>query len=371
MIFASMILTILIFLILLSVLVFVHELGHFLVARKTGMAVEEFGFGFPPRMAGFRRGGVLYSVNWIPIGGFVKIKGEDGSSKSEDDSFAAKKPWQRFLVLIAGVVMNFLFAAFLFSIGYMSGLPTAIEGTLPKQAVVREQKISIMQVLPNSPAARAGIVSGDVLVSLNGAPVSDASSVRSVILEHQDGVKLMVQKKEGGFQEVTLVSEDLPSVKTKGIGVGFLETGLVSYPWYLAVPQGFVATARLTQDIFVSLGLMIKNIFSEQKVAMDLAGPVGIAVMTKEVAAQGWIYLLQFAALLSVNLAVVNILPFPALDGGRVLLLIIEKIRGKSVQASVETVIHNIGFICLMALVVFVTYRDLVRLSGAFIGAIK
>lgn len=362
MIFATMLITILIFVVVLSLLVFVHELGHFLVAKKMGMKVEEFGFGFPPRLFGYKRGETVYSINWIPIGGFVKIKGEDGSQKLETDSFASKKPWQRFFVLIAGVTMNFALAALLLSIGYMHGLPSVIEDSLPSRVHIEESKLSVLQVLQDSPADRAQIQTGDTIISLDGNVQTNAESARSYIAGHgPNGIDIIIQKSDKSFRTVHVISEPLKNQTSLGIGVGILQTGLVSYPFFDSIGQGVLATGRLTKDIVVSFAGLIKDLVVTQKMGVDLSGPVGIAVMTGEVAAMGWIYLLQFAAVLSINLGVINILPFPALDGGRVFFLLIEKIRGKSVNAKFETLTHNLGFMLLMLLIILVTLKDVMR----------
>ncbi len=358
-----MILTILLFLLILSLLVFVHELGHFLVARACGMHVEEFGFGFPPRAFGVRKGKTLYSLNWIPIGGFVRIKGENGQDRLDEDSFAAKKPWQRFLVLIAGVAMNFLLAAVLFSVGFLFGLPAMIDRELPAQATIRESRLAIMDVVEGSPAARAGIVSGDAIVSLNGEVMVETETARAYLAEHgSSGVDVTVKTADAETKTVRVTSELLNGTSTTGIGVAFIRTGLVSYPLLYAIPQGFMAVARMTQDIFASFGALIMGAFGGQNMSASLSGPVGIAVMTGQVADMGFVYLLQFAAILSINLGVINILPFPALDGGRIFFLAIEKLRGKSANQRFEVAVNNIGFLMLMALILFVTVKDVIHL---------
>ncbi len=360
-----MILTVLLFVLILSVLVFVHELGHFLVARACGMHVEEFGFGFPPRAAGFRmKGGeTIYSVNWIPIGGFVRIKGENGNNKNDHDSFSSKKSWQRFLVLIAGVTMNFFLAIVLFSIGFLVGLPSVIDRELPTQARVRESRLQIMEVVHESPAARSGIESGDSIVSLDGKSIEDADQARTYLVEHGGtGVDVLIEKENKTQQTFHVVSEALKGTATVGIGVAFVRTGLVSYPFYLALPHGFLATVQMTSDILQSFSGLIVSVFSGNNVSASLSGPVGIAVMTGQVAAMGLVYLLQFAAILSINLGVINVLPFPALDGGRIFFLIIEKLRGRAVNERFEIAVNNLGFLMLMALVMFVTVKDVMGL---------
>lgn len=358
-----MILTVLLFIALLSVLVFVHELGHFLVARACGMKVEEFGFGFPPKAFSVKKGDTEYSINWIPIGGFVRIKGENGNEKHDHDSFSSKKPWQRFLVLIAGVAMNFLLAAVLFSIGFMIGLPSMVDSTLPSSAHIRDSRLAIMEVMADSPAARAGIVGGDSIVSVDGQAATDAEQTRTYLADHgTNGVDLTIQKGDKTEQTVRVVSETLKGTATVGIGIGFIRTGLVSYPFHLAILHGVTATAQMTGDIFKSFYDLIASLITTQKMAAALSGPVGIAVMTGQVAAMGFVYLLQFAAILSINLGVINVLPFPALDGGRIFFLIIEKLRGRAVNERLEIAMNNLGFLLLMLLVVFVTVKDVVHL---------
>jgi len=363
--------TLILFLAVLSLLVFAHEFGHFIVAKKSGMRVEEFGFGFPPRAFAVRRGDTEYSVNWIPLGGFVKVKGESGQHRDEPDSFASKPAWKRFLVLVAGVVMNLVVASILLSIGFMAGLPTSVDG-VPDGAVVEQASLDVVSVVDGSPAVRSGIVAGDEVVSMDGKTFDDAEAARAYIKDRGDaGISVIVRKEDGSFATTTVASEDLPGLGVHGIGVGLVKTGLVSFPPHLAVVQGIRATFVYTVEVLRSFGDLLKNLVVHQTVSVDLSGPVGIAVMTGQAARLGFTYLLQFAALLSINLAVVNALPFPALDGGRILFLLIEVVRRKSVNHQAEAIVHNLGFVFLMALVALVTYRDFVRFGGQMWGAVK
>lgn len=365
-------LTVILFIVVLSLLVFVHEFGHFIAARRMGMKVEEFGFGFPPRLWGVKRGGTIYSINWIPLGGFVKIKGESGEDQHDPESFAGKPAWRRLLVLVAGVAMNWLLAWVLLSFTFMAGSPSVIDGGLPASATVRDEAVRVMTVLPESPAARAGITSGDTLVSVNGEMFQDAETARQFITERSgEGVTLVLKRENGETYEARLVAEELPEVQTKAVGIRLVTTALVSYPPHLAVVQGGAATIFTTRDILFAFGGLLRDLVTTGRVTGDLAGPVGIAVMTSEAASLGLVYLLQFAALLSINLAIINILPFPALDGGRVLFVLIEKLRRQAVDVHLETLAHNIGFMLLMVLILIVTYRDVVRFGGQIIGAIK
>lgn len=355
--------TILLFVIVLSLLVFVHEFGHFLMARKMGMKVEEFGFGFPPRAVGVKRGGTIYSINWIPLGGFVRIKGESGDHKGDPDSFASKKAWQRFVVLVAGVAMNLVLAAVLFSVGFMVGLPGVVDEKLSPSARVADRALTVMAVIDGSPAALSGIEQGDRVLSIDGEPFDSSDTARAMIAQSaDDGVVLDLKKQNGEISTLTLTATLLPEQELTGIGIGLVQTGLVSYPFFQAIVQGIAATVTFTVEIVRAFVGIIVNLVSGQGVGVELSGPVGIAVITGQVAALGFVYLLQFTALLSINLAVINVLPFPALDGGRILFLIIEKLRGRAVDGKLETVTHNLGFFLLMILVIIVTYRDIVGL---------
>jgi regulator of sigma E protease len=364
--------TVLLFILVLSLLVFVHELGHFVMARRMGMKVEEFGFGFPPRLWSVRRGETDYSINWIPLGGFVKIKGESGDQADDSDSFAAKKPWQRFLVLIAGVAMNILLAAFLFGIGYMSGLPSIIDSTLSSSARVSDQAVTVMQVVEGSVADQAGIIPGDEIVSIDGNEILLDVEVRDYFELHAiDGVEVEVRTIGDEVNTLSLQSEYLEELDREGLGIGFVSTGLVSYPFFQAIGQGVQTTGIYTWEILKAFGALLRDLVVTQEVSVDLSGPVGIAVMTGEVAARGLIYLLQFTAILSINLAIINILPFPALDGGRILFLAIEKLRGRPVNEKIEIAAHNAGFALLMALVIFVTFKDFATFGDQILNAIK
>jgi regulator of sigma E protease len=363
--------TLLLFLAVLSILVFVHEFGHFLTAKKMGMKVEEFGFGFPPRAWSFRRGGTDYSINWIPLGGFVKIKGESGEDRDHPDSFAGKPAWKRLAVLVAGVTMNLVLAAVLLSIGFMVGLPTVVDGEVSPHARLTDETVRIVTVLPESPAGDAGVASGDILLSIDGQTFADADAARAYITAHSTQEIEFALKRQDEYITARMTAEELPEVGTLGVGVGLVKTASVAYPWYLAIVNGVIATGVFTWEVVKAFADLLTNLIVRQEVSVDLSGPVGIAVMTGQAAALGVVYLLQFTALLSINLAVVNILPFPALDGGRVLFLAIEKFRRKPVNERIEALVHNLGFAFLMGLVILVTYRDLVRFGDQILGTLK
>ncbi|QQG52635.1 MAG: RIP metalloprotease RseP [Candidatus Falkowbacteria bacterium] len=388
-----MFLTIIIFILVLSVLIFVHELGHFMTARRLGVRADEFGFGFPPRAIGFYKnkngkwqrvvgsktyesleqstdakkipatGSTIYSLNWLPIGGFVKIKGENGDGENDPDSFAAKKIWKRVIILAAGVIMNILLAWVIFTIGYVMGLPQAT-AELGRRAIVSEQRVAVIDILPGSPAESAGLKAGDLISRINGETVASEVDVQKII-GTRGGQETEIVVSNNGEDKVLKV---IPAANLNGaegraaIGVSIMAAGTVRYPFFNAIWEGAKTTIWTLKEIFVAFGNLIGSLFHGQSVAADFAGPVGIANITGQAARLGLIYLLQLTALLSLNLAVINILPFPALDGGRIFFLLIERIKGKPVRRDVEAVIHNIGFMLLIALIIFITYKDIVKL---------
>lgn len=379
-----MLLTIITFIIVLSILVFAHELGHFMMARRFGVKAEEFGFGFPPRAFGIYKNtegrwkyvfggkevtdcpGTVYSINWLPLGGFVKIKGENGDKENELDSFACRPVWQRAIMLSAGVVMNVILAMVLIIFGFMVGLPQALDQGVDPRAFVREQKIQIVEVIKSSPAESAGLQIGDTILSIDNQQFASFSELQKYV-GSKTGQQLDYKIKRGR----DALNEKITPMVIKetgqgGIGVAISETGVVSYPWYLAIWQGLITTVSLVWAIISAFYALIKGLIFGQGVSADLAGPVGIAAITGQVARMGFIYLMQFTALLSINLAVINFFPFPALDGGRILFLIIEKIKGAPVKKEIEGAIHNVGFALLMVLVLLVTLKDVSRFGGVF-----
>jgi len=377
--------TIIIFIIILSILVFAHELGHFWTAKKLGLMPKEFGFGFPPRIGGFyktKQGkwrwkwgggkvddmtGTIYSMNWLPLGGFVNLGEDDdlgGDEKVKNDPkhFKNQKPWKRGIILTAGVLMNLILAAVFFSIGYMIGLPKVIDEVSPG-ARVSGKNIQIIQVLDNTPAKDAGLQMGDIISSVDDQVFEDYEELSVLAASSVD--KELNYKVKRGDEELNLIIIPEPIFENDnipGIGIAIAETGLVSYPWYQAIWEGIKTTIFLTWYIIVAFAILIKNLVMGQGAGVEIAGPVGIANMTGQMAQLGFVYILQFAAILSINLAIINYLPFPALDGGRVLFLIIEKLRGRPVSEKLETFMHNLGFILLMLVVIAVTFRDIMKL---------
>lgn len=365
-----MIITIVIFVVILGLIVFVHEIGHFMAARRMGAAVEEFGFGLPPRIYGIKRKETLYSINWIPVGGFVKIKGEDGNEANDSTSFASKKVWQRIFMLSAGVFMNVVLAMVLFSIGFSIGLPSTLSDNMGT-AKVRDEKVQIIEVAKDTPAERAGFATGDQLVKIDDNIITTVDQVKSYNREKVGMPITVTYKHLNQEKSVSLTLEKLDDTGEGKMGATLVETGIISYPWYESIWRGIKTTFEILWLIIDAFYQLIKNLITGRPTGADVSGPIGIAVLTGQVAQLGFSYLLQFTALLSLNLAIINFIPFPALDGGRVLFVVIEKIRGKQINRRIEAMIHNVGFTLLMLLILLITLRDINRFRDNIFGFIR
>lgn len=357
------ILTIFVFIITLGILVFFHELGHFIMAKRAGAKVEEFGFGFPPRIFGVKRGETIYSINLIPVGGFVNIVGENGEGKDNDRSFASKTIWQRFQILVAGVTANVLLAVILFSMVSFIGFPYLYDEESAKG--ISDLKITIMEVMPNSPAEIAGINPGDIILSLKTESSNESIEVKTIgdvksFIGGNAG-KIIVFHIKRGNNILDLKAEARAS-ESGNQGVTGISLGAMSEPVSLglveSIKQGVLKTWDVGTFIIITLLVLLKELFTTGGTTEQLAGPIGIAVMVGQATELGLAYVLQFMGLLSVNLAIVNALPFPALDGGRILFLLIEKIKGKPVSAETEGKFHFAGMMVLLLLMALVTFKD-------------
>ena len=361
-----MLLTIIIFILILGLLIFAHELGHFVSAKKSGVKVEEFGFGFPPRIFSFKKKETVYSLNAIPLGGFVKIFGEEQGEEKTTSKFAFyNKPiWQRAIILVMGVIMNLVLAVVLLSIVHMLGVPTFVEQG--QKANYRNIQIQIVEIAKNSPAEQTGIKIGDTIKKLGfndeQVVINEIEDVQKFIAFHS-GQEIVVEIQRGNqILDKTITPRVNPPKDEGALGIAMSKTGLVSYPWYQAILKGFETTGKLFITMITMFWLLIKTLILQGKMIGEVAGPVGIAVLTSQVVHLGWVYVLQFAAILSINLAIINILPFPALDGGRLLFLLIEKIKGKPIKFKTERVANTLGFAILIGLMIVVTLRDVIKL---------
>ena len=345
----DLLITIAAFLGVLAVVIIAHELGHFTTAKAFGVKVEEFGMGFPPRLLGIRRGETLYSLNAIPLGGFTKMAGEEDPDVKR--SLASKGIGTRLLVLSAGSLMNFILPFLLMSIAFM----------VPHDVVVG--RVVIEEVAPNSPAAAAGIRAGDSIISINNKPISSTRDInRYIQLNLGNEITILVEHADATVEEVRLVPRWKPPEDEGAVGVivRTLEPTIESQsePFWRAIPMGINQTIE-TMVLFKNaiLSLFIGT------AAMDIAGPVGIAQISGEVAKAGISPLLEFTAFLSINLAIINLLPLPALDGGRITFVLLEWVRrGKRISPKREGLVHLIGFAMLMGLILALTLQDILRI---------
>ncbi len=361
--------SVIIFIIVLAVLVFVHELGHFIVAKRSGIKVTEFGIGFPPKLWSKQKGETLYSVNAIPFGGYVKIFGENPDDESisgpeKERSFVNKPRYVQAGVLVAGVFFNILFAWLLISVGYIIGLPTPESHS--GQGIVNNAQLVITSVSPGSPAFEAGLKVGDVVreaVSEQRYALDELSpqALSNFIEAHGiDGITLDINRGKEVLSVEVMGKEDVVPGRI-AIGISMDMIGMLRLPVHLAVYEGARDTIRLTYATAASLFAFIGQAFIGQGDLSQVTGPVGIVNLVGDVTALGFVYLLSFTAIISINLAVINLMPFPALDGGRLLFVAIEAIRRKSISPKVANILNSIGFALLILLMIVVTVQDVSR----------
>ena len=386
--------TVIIFLIVLSVLIFVHELGHFLIARLFKVRVDEFAIGFPLRLFSIKKGGTEYSINLIPLGGYVKIYGENPEDALSPDNILSKPRWQQALVLIAGVTFNALFAWLLFTSSLMIGAKAPV-GDFPAEYATRPS-VMITGIAPGSPAQIAGLKTGDEIYAvLSGVSTSSASvasttagsavnvikfadskyasatssvlkssEIREAIILSTTTLGLLVNR--GGELKtiVTIPKDGIDGVQVgkKGLGIMMSDVATVKLPLFMAISSGFTETVDITKEIVTSTYDFLGRAFRGKASSNEVTGPVGIASHVGEAASLGWVYLANFAAFISLNLAVLNLLPIPALDGGRLVVVILESIRRKSFNQKVLQIANSVSFILLIGLMIYITFQDVIAL---------
>lgn len=348
--------TVLLFILILGVLVFVHELGHFAVARWSGVAVEEFGFGFPPRIVGLKRGSTTYSINWVPFGGFVRLQGEQDDGEKRPDSFVQAPFRKQFAILIAGVFMNALLAWALLSATFAVGV-SADPAAVPQNRHLQLSASRVEAIVTDgSPAALAGLTTGDVVNGVNGQPLTTTDQIISLAQAENFPVLQLTVMHKGQSRTVSVTPR--PSGASPRYGLGIQQVVTIRYPWYIAPWYGLQSAGDMTKETIIGFGRLIRDLVTTAKVSSDITGPVGIAVLTGQVAQYGFIATLQFMAILSISLAVVNVLPLPALDGGRALFVFLGRVRGRPVNPRIEGTIHAVGFYTLLLLIVLLSIRD-------------
>lgn len=362
--------TAIIFIIILAILIFVHELGHFLAAKKSGIRVDEFGLGFPPKVFSKKYGETNYTLNAIPFGGFVKIFGEDPHTEEirEEDksrSFYYKPKWIQAIVLVAGITFNIFFAYLLLSFGFMYGMP-APAGHSPF-GEVQNQSVIITDVLKGSPAEKSGLTTGDILVSVEVAnkEVADltAENISNAITKSKSG-NVVITYKHGNEEVKTANVEPSPDIikGSRAIGVSMEAMGTLKLPFHLALLEGARTTYLLTVSTIKGLSSFLWQAITFKADLSQVSGPVGIASVVGQARGLGIVYVLSLVALISINLAVINLIPFPALDGGRLLFVAIEAIIRRPINPKVAQWSNIVGFALLIILMFVVTGHDIFKL---------
>lgn len=338
-----------------------HELGHFWAARRAGVKVEEFGIGLPPRIWGVKKGKTTYSINWIPFGGFVRVKGEGGENLEDKDSLKSKSYPVQILFTVGGVLMNFVTAYVVLVVGFWLGMPpmaTDVSAYVRDSARITSQ-VLVLHVDRESPAEAAGIVPGDLILEVDGAVLATVEDLQTALAGKRRANLLVQRDGETLPMSVGTIFEENRQV------IGVLADELVERVHYVWWQVPFIALQELwnlIRAIAVAIIGLIGSLITTASVPESIAGPVGIAKITAQVVRLGFLSVLQFIIFLSVNLGLINIVPFPALDGGRLVFLIVEVIRGgKRIKPMVENAIHSIGFLLLLAFIFVVTYRDILK----------
>lgn len=347
--------TTILFLLVLSILVFVHELGHFLVAKLFKIRVDEFAIGFPPKIFSKRVGETTYAINALPLGGYVKIHGEnpeDETDVGDNRNFQNVSWWKQVLVLIAGVTFNIIFAWLVLSLSLMIGTSKAsIEG-IPAEYIKGTQEVLIQSVVADSPAALSGIMPGDKIARIQGVEVKNAESVQNIIKQATSTIDVEILRLEAS-ETYTITPKD------KLIGIALAEVAEIKMPLLPALGYGAQGTVNLTHQLGTGVVQFFGKLFVGNASWDEVSGPVGIAKVVGGAGREGVTSLLFVAALISISLAVMNILPFPALDGGRIVVALIEGVIRKRLNSKFVNWINTVGFILLIGLMIVVTFKDI------------
>ncbi|OHA63558.1 MAG: hypothetical protein A2842_01930 [Candidatus Wildermuthbacteria bacterium RIFCSPHIGHO2_01_FULL_48_25] len=348
-------LTLLVAIFSILVLVALHELGHFFFAKKFGVRVEEFGIGLPPRFLGKRIGETLYSLNILPFGAFVRLTGEE--QRSEDPrSFSSRSLFQRMLIVAGGVVAFWLIAAVVFTVlGATSGIPMAVAD----EADAVNPQVQVLGVASQSPAQEAGIKPGDVILGMTKVSevqeASRSSQGKELSLDIQRGKEVM---------NVTLVPRENPPAGQGPLGVSLTRIAQVQYPWYRAPLEGVIITGRMTMQIVQELVGFLQSLVAGKGLpeGVQLTGPIGIVALLNNALNFGLPHFFSFLAVLAVYLAIFNVLPIPAVDGGRLLFLGLEFLRKKPLEEALEKRIIMVSFGVLLVLFLWITIKDITNL---------
>lgn len=360
--------SIIIFLLILAVLIFVHELGHFIVAKKFGIRVDEFAIGFPPKIWSKKYGETTYAINLIPFGGYVKIFGENPNEESTNGPDSARsfvnvsRPKQA-TVLVSGITFNLLFAWIILSISFMSGLTTSVRDSY--SSYIKEPYVMVIASQADSPARLAGLVGGETIISLesDGKKINatNIAEVQNFIGNSASPIK-MEYKKGGELKFATITAIEGLIDEGKAIGIAMDAVGMVKLPAHKALFEGAKLTIATTKNVAIGLYNFIFDAIRGKADFSQVTGPVGIVGLVGEASTLGVVYLMSFSAFISINLAVINIIPFPALDGGRLLFVAIEAVRRRAISSKIANALNGIGFALLILLMLVVTYKDIIKM---------
>jgi regulator of sigma E protease len=336
-----------------AILIFVHELGHFGASKLFNIKVEKFGIGFPPKIVSKKIGETEYSINLLPLGGFVKIYGEDSSDViSEDDrnrSFSHQSAWKRAIVLVSGVGMNIILGWMAFTVIVTTGIP---------------EHLMITEVAVNSPAYESEIEAGDVIVKAQvgdviiNDPINSSQLIELTKTNLGETVSISIKRGDEIINKNILIRDNPPDGEG-AMGVALVDIGAPPVPFPKNIVEGFTATTRSIDLVARGFYSLITGIFTNPKVVDSVSGPVGIVSMATRVGDLGIIYLVQLMAIISLNLAVLNLIPFPALDGGQLLILAIEKFIGRDVPFRIKYIVNTVGIVALLLLMIVVTIKDI------------
>lgn len=359
--------SLLIFIAILVALIWVHELGHFSVAKLFGIRVDEFAIGFPPRLFTVQWGQTRYSFNLVLVGGYVSIYGENPGEGDDPRSLARKNRGIQAAVLVAGVFFNVVFAWLLLAGGYMAGLPTNEESNTFGD--VAGAKPTVVALIPDSPAAKAGLLSNDIVRTAETATAqlhadADAVEVQAFIAAHPEETVLLHIEREGAMHTIAARPADGIVAGRKALGVQLSDIGILKLPIHLALGEAAVTTYELTVATAQGLGGLIAGALGGSGSFDDVAGPIGIASVGSEAVQTGAVATLFITVLISINLAIVNLLPIPGLDGGRLFILLIESVIRRPVAPHLVTRFTLAGFALILVLFVLVSINDISRLIG-------
>lgn len=346
----------------ISVLVLIHEIGHLLAARFFGIWVEEFGLGLPPRLFGFKRGNTIYSINLLPIGGFVKLHGEEEGAldeakiKKPKEAFFAKPWWQKAIVISAGVFMNFIFALLIITLLFTQGVPNP-------------STVSINEVNDGSPAQEAGLTPEDTIVSINGESVKTIDEVTEIVSKNLDRELTIVVKRivQGAEEDISLVMipRSNPPEGEGALGIVLVQNFTTTkYPIYTAWFHGLLATLELSFLLVKAILGVFWDVITGFKVPKDVAGPIGMYKLYGEARKYGFSAILELSGLISLNLAIINLFPIPPLDGSKLSFVLIERLTGKKLKKSWEQNLYKVSFLFLIILFLLISFQDITRLFG-------